>query len=217
MGRHDWYRLSTWTDEDRRNFRARLERSRGASSRSQYLRIQALHLAEATPPCLEGALELLDEFLRDYPTEATQLSQAHAQRGSCLARLGRHDEALAAFQSSLAAERRFPYSKCDAYLDYADLVVQAQRTELYKDALAEINKREPGGPFPIQQYRIGVAKAFLCEALGRMAEARDAALRAIAASGETQSPFQYHRDLGIVTQIDDGVQARLWRLAGTQD
>jgi tetratricopeptide (TPR) repeat protein len=215
MGRHDWYRRSTWTADDQREFRERLVRSRSNFHKSQYLRIQALSLARAAPPWLTAALELLEEFLRDYPEQTTQLAEVHAQRGACYVELGLHGEAITAFRESLAVERQFPNVKSDAYLEYAELVLALERRDLYEDALTELLERTSGEPFPVQRYRSGAATAFLCDALGRHGDAKAAATRAIAAAGETESPFPYHRQLGVVKDTNGDVQARLWRLAGT--
>jgi len=56
----DWFRKTTWSADDERDFRAHLKRAR-VDRRPQYLRIQAAHLLENGLP--EPALVLLDEFL----------------------------------------------------------------------------------------------------------------------------------------------------------
>ena len=68
MGRHDWYRRTTWSQTDREAFHARLKRSRSEEGKAQYLRIQALHLQETgDPERIAAAVELLDELLAKYP------------------------------------------------------------------------------------------------------------------------------------------------------
>ena len=44
MSKDDWFRRTTWSDEDERAFFARLVRSRGIFRKAQYLRIQAVTL-----------------------------------------------------------------------------------------------------------------------------------------------------------------------------
>jgi len=217
MRNQEWFRRRTWTDKDRQEFWSRLRRSRTRFHKAQYLRIQALHLeTDADPPALDAALELLDTMLRDYPEEF-EIAAAHKQRGSCLAKLGRRDEALNAFHAALDAESRFPGVQGLAYLDYAETVLQAERSDLYEDALSQLARRADKEPFPNLQYRSGVAAAFLCERLGRTDEARAAATRALTAAAKTESPFRYHRKLGLVRGTDADVQARLWRLAGRSE
>jgi hypothetical protein len=57
MSKAEWFRRTTGTDADRKDFSARLKRRRGASRKAQYLRLQALHLAEARHH--EGAIEIV--------------------------------------------------------------------------------------------------------------------------------------------------------------
>jgi tetratricopeptide (TPR) repeat protein len=214
MGKTEWFRRTSWTEVDRLEFRVRLERSRSPFHKAQYLRIQAHHLeCDADPPQVGAALELLEELLREYP-EPSQVGEVHRQRGSCLAKLGHLEQALRSFQAALDAERRYPGVQGTAYLDYAEVVLQLGRSELYEDALACLGQRAEKTPFPITQYRSDVATAFLCERLGRTAEARAAATQALAAAAKTESPFRYHRRLGLVEDADPNVQGHLLRLAG---
>jgi hypothetical protein len=63
-GRHDWYRLTTWSESDRQGFEARLSRSRKAN-RSQYLSSQAWHLFSVG--LFDESLVLLRRMFNDYP------------------------------------------------------------------------------------------------------------------------------------------------------
>ena len=216
MNRQEWFGRKTWTDQDRREFHARLARSRTSFHKSQYLRIQALVLEEADPPEISGALELLDELLRDYP-DASQVALAYHQKGRCLIKIGRFEDALDALRSALDAEQRFRGMRtAAAYLDYADLVLCMRREDLYETAVAILNQNANAQdePFPYLQYRSGTLKAFLCDRLGRIDDAKWAATRALAAAAKKESPFRYHRDLGLVTNVIPDIQQELWRLAG---
>jgi len=193
---------------------ARLTRSRTSFHKAQYLRIQALHLAQdANPPLHTQAIELLDLLLREYP-DSSQLAAAHQQRAQCLAALGRGSDALDEFRRALEAERAHPGIRGYAYLEFAELVLALGRKDLFREALSVVTERESIEPFPIAQYRKAAAAAFLCEELVLNSEARAHALDALAAAAKTESPFRYHRRLGVVTVTDSEVQARLWRLAG---
>lgn len=87
----DWFRRSSWTARDREEFDARLQRSRGPANKAQYLRIQALHLAEAG--LHTAAIDLLDKLLREFPCR-TELASAHQQRAESLAKLRQPDAAF---------------------------------------------------------------------------------------------------------------------------
>src|ERR1700722_5779262 len=64
VGREDWYRRTTWSNDDREQFFARLERSREAFHKSQYLRIQAYCLQLAG--LYEDALQLLNLLVERF-------------------------------------------------------------------------------------------------------------------------------------------------------
>jgi tetratricopeptide (TPR) repeat protein len=163
--------------------------------------------------------ELQRRRTRDFATSPTVAwhcaleSTARARPGSCLVKLGELPRALEAFQASIQAEREFPGMHSAAYLDYAEIVLLLDRRDLYEDALDQLSEHESTAPFPFLQYRSGAAAAFLCERLGRTAEARAAAARALSAAAKTESPFRSHRRLGLVKGRDAGVDERLWRLA----
>lgn len=214
MAKAQWFRRTTWDGDDQREFYARLRRSRSSFHKAQYLRIQALHLErDAEPPLLDAALQLLSQLLAEYP-HASVMASAFHQRASCLRRLGQHDRSLDAIQSAIEAEHLYPHTRTTAYLDYAELVLHQNRRDLYEAALQHLGQRSDTEPFPMLRYRSRVAMAMLYERLGRTSEARDAAKSALAAAAATESPFRYHRKLGLVKSTDVGVQEWLWRLTG---
>jgi tetratricopeptide (TPR) repeat protein len=212
--KNEWFRRTSWTTADHAEFMARLTRSRTSFHKAQYLRIQALHLAQnANPPLYAEALELLDLLVREYP-DPSQVGAAHQQRAQCLAALDRGSDALDEFRRAIGAERAHRGIQGYVYLEFAELVLALGRKDLSREALSFITDRESTDLFPIAQYRKAAAAAFLCEELGLNSEAHAYAVDALAAAAKTESPFRYHRRLGVVTVTDSEVQARLWRLAG---
>jgi tetratricopeptide (TPR) repeat protein len=131
-----------------------------------------------------------------------------------LTKRGELDAALESLRRALDAEREYPSAQGTAYLDYAELVLRLQRTDLYEDALSHLDFRSNTKPLPIVQYRSGAAAAFLCEHSGRLEHARTAAMRALVAAAKTDAPFRYHRRIGLVGRTDSDELERLWRLAG---
>lgn len=211
----DWFRRTTWSSEDRADFDLRLGRSRTAFHKSQYLRIQAHHLAnDAKPPLYEAALELLDRLLRDFP-DSSQLGEACRQRGACLAATQRTDEAFGAYQDALAAERSFPGIRGTAYLDCAELVLVIGRADLYPELLDLTVSRGSAEIFPLGRYRAFCSAALLADRLGRSANAQSFARQALAAAAQKESPFRYHRTLGLVDRPDEDIQRLLSQLAGS--
>src|SRR5262245_61553605 len=132
MSKIEWFRRSTWTDQDREEFNARLARSRGSSNKSQYLRIQASHLADAGLHA--DAIELLDRLLTDYP-EKIEIASAHLQKANSLRILGQTGLAIDEYRAALHAERGFPNVKTGTWLDFGWFVVENQRTDLYGEVL----------------------------------------------------------------------------------
>lgn len=214
-GRDDWFRRTTWTLDDRAEFAARLSRSRSIFHKAQYLRIQALHLADAEPPLHEGALELLDQLLRDF-ADPFEVPQARTQRARSLAAVGRRDEAIEEYRRALADEFRVRTVRGLAYIEFAELVLEDERRDLYVEGLIGITERTDRGAeaFPSTRYRAETVAAFLCEELKDYDAARAHATIALAAAAETESQFRHHRDLGVVRSPAADVQSRLWRLAG---
>jgi tetratricopeptide (TPR) repeat protein len=209
LGKVDWYRRSTWTAEDQADFQARLKRSRGSFHKAQYLRLQALALQEAgTEALLVAALSLLEQLVREYP-EPSQLASAHQQRAQCLANLGRYADAMASYEASFAAQRQAPNWKTEAYLDFGELVLGLKRADLYAQAVAVLNEFGGGEQFPASQYRSATIRALTCNAAGDHRGARLHAAEALAAVAKTESPFRYHRKLGLVRFVDPEVLDQL--------
>lgn len=125
----------------------------------------------------------------------------------------RTSEAVSAYRDALAAERSYPGVQGHAYLDLAELVLALGRADLYAEMLDIITTRQPSEIFPVAQYRALGAAAFLAERMGSLEDARSFATQALSAAAQTETPFRYHRTLGLVDTHDEGVQKRLWQLA----
>ena len=217
MGRHDWYRLKSWTASDQEAFWARFNRSRSASSKTQYLLIQARCLLSAGGSDLVApALDLVERVLREHADEAF-LSDAHYTRAQCLSALQQFDEAFTSYRLSFAARRANPGMQNLAYLDFAWLVIETARADLHDEALRILDEFSGAGEvFPMHAYRNAAARALIWSEQGDMDRAAIFAREAIAASSQSESPFRYHRDLGLVDEIDQKLQARLFALAAAQ-
>jgi tetratricopeptide (TPR) repeat protein len=212
MSKLEWFRRATWTDADREDFNARLKRSRGAGNKAQYLRIQAVHLAEAGHH--EGAIELLDRMFVEFP-EKIQLAQAHAQKADSLAKLGQIDAAIQEYRAGLQAEREFPNVRTNAWLDFGWLVVEKQMAELYEEVSRVLQEfREEGGlKLPAREYRYAAIQALLADARAERARAREFAKQALAEAAKDHSGLRYHPTVGLVGSERVTFQNRLRTLA----
>jgi tetratricopeptide (TPR) repeat protein len=195
VARHDWCRNSSWNADIESDFRQRLRRAR---DKSQYLRIQASHLAESHP---QVALSLLDQYfaLGDHFDKA----QAYVDRARAFVALDDLDAAISSYEAALTREREFPHFKTYAYLDYACLVTNVRATRLYVRAMEVLDAHRERLVFPVDRYLANGARAILLQELGRADEARIFADRAMAAAREVESGFRYHKHVGLVKGTAD--------------
>jgi tetratricopeptide (TPR) repeat protein len=195
VSRSDWYRNSNWNGDIESEFRQRLGRAR---DKSQYLRIQASHLAAIHP---QVALSLLDQYfaLGDHVDKA----QAHVDRARAYVALEDVDAAISSYEEALTREREIPSWKTQAYLDYVCLVTNLRVTRLYVRAMEVLDAHRERPVFPVDRYRANGARAILLQELGRTEEARSFADLAMAAAREVASGFRHHEQLGLVKSIGD--------------
>jgi tetratricopeptide (TPR) repeat protein len=215
MGRHDWYRNTTWTPEVQAAFRSRLDRSRGRFKKAQYLRIQALYLAEAA--LLEPAIQLLNELLGEYP-EPSQLSSAMMQRAQCFYRMSQIPKAIDDYRRALQAERDRPIVKTDAWLKFAWMIASERMAELYDEALAVL--AEFSSPlallFPLQRFQYNATRALIVESKGDRTSAQSFAAAALKDAATEHSGFSRHPTLGIARDPDEHVLQRLKAIASAR-
>lgn len=211
MSSDDWFRRTTWTDDDRTDFSDRLKRAR-KYNRPQYLRIQAVHLADAGNDV--AALELLDQFL-DIDDGGIDLAQAQLQRAASLLARGNVRDAVNAFRASLDAERKRPNVQTEAWLLFPWFIVETQMVDLYAEAgdiLSEFANRR-SLTFPKSEYHFHCVNAILLAHADDHAQASVHAEKALAASNATHSGFRYHAKLGLVRDKSSTVHERVFQIA----
>ena len=214
MSKTDWFRRTTWTNADREDFNARLNRSRGAGNKARYLRIQAGHLADAGEHA--AAIELLDRLFTEFP-QRIELAQAHVQSAESMANLGQIEAAIEEYRSALQAERDFPNVRTNAWLDFGWLVVERNLTEYYDEVSQVLQEfREEGGlKFPTIEYRYAAIQALLADHRGEKARAEVFAQQALAEASRDHSGLQYHPTVGLVGSERNTFANRLRTLAGS--
>ena len=202
----DWYRKTTWTPEDERDFRERLKRSR---RRGEHLRLQAFELLTHGLP--EPALRLLDELLVREP-DSLFLTLIHESRAHALIDLGDTEAALHSFRLALAAQRERPNVMSYAALGFAELVLALRRSDLFAEALATLDELHDRGPFPAIHYRESAVRALIADDQGDVAAARRHARAALDAAATAKAPFTRHPSIGLVKAVDPQAHARLQSL-----
>jgi tetratricopeptide (TPR) repeat protein len=208
MGRDNWYRNTDWSAATEAAFRHKLSRSR--SSRPQYLRIQADCLADSHP---RAALELIEEYFETDDEFYVPLAFCTQARAYC--RLGKIDDAVAAYKQALSWEEFHPRHISPARTYYPKLVAERRLSGEYDYALDILaNRFQPmDHQFPLERYHWNGSNALIASELGHQTEAREFAERALRAAAQTEGPFRFHRNVGIVRDSSDDFGLRIKRLA----
>ncbi len=214
MSTKDWFRHTSWTAAEQQDFFARLARAR-KHKKPQYLYIQAACLLGTHQRRnVQAALDLLDLCLAEYAPDATELEELHHTRGGCFEQLGQTDAAIDAYRLALQARQQDPQGHSLAPLDFAYLIVRAQRTGLYAEAMGALTQYvdEVILLFPDTQYRYCAACAIIAQETGETERAREFAAKALEAASKTNSGLIYHPDVGVVKHIDKRIESRLRKI-----
>jgi len=214
MTEADWYRNTRWTTQIENQFEARLARSRG--QRSEYLRIQALTLADTLrPEYAEPAIALAQRHLELDPT-GISAAQMHAAIAKAFITLGRKEDAIDAFRSAVKCELARPNVRGYHYIDFAWFVATNCLSSHYEEAMTAMENimQEQDLVFPANQYRYFGALALISAETGNMKNARQMAQNALSAAAKERGPFWRFPGIGLVGQSKDTTRAKLERLVG---
>ncbi|MES2447122.1 MAG: hypothetical protein V4546_08065 [Bacteroidota bacterium] len=199
----EWYRRKTWTKIDEEEFFAKLSRAR-KDGRAQYLKIQAIELVDTQNRELLIVAEiLLNKMLTEYPDD-------NFNKGSALHTLGdicRINEdykvAIDFYKQALDFETIYPNVRTQAYLDYSELVVKTNKSELFEELEKILLQRYSGLMFPIEKYKVNSILSILNRVKGHQAEARQYADLAEQFATADTSGIRYHKYLGVVQERDN--------------
>lgn len=207
MSKHEWYRNKIWDVATQATFRARLSRSR--SGRPQYLIIQAGFLTESYPA---AALGLIDEYFETG--DDFHVPSALCVRATAYKTLGKVAAALSTYKEALEWEASHPGLITTARIDLPKLVVDHRMSDEYEYALNILAARFTASDhqFPSIRYLWNGCNALISNELNHFADAREFAERALGASAQTESPFRYHRAVGLVRNTSDEFGRRLKRI-----
>jgi len=169
----DWYRRKTWTKTDEEEYFAKLGRAR-KDGRAQYLRIQAYELIETKDKNLLTVAEtLLNKILIDYPDNKFERSSTYNHLGEIYKLRQDYETALGYFQKSLDFEREYPNVITTSYLDFAETVIRAEKTELYAKVYELLTDKlnENALKFPCQSYIMYSVMSVISEYKGDLEQA----------------------------------------------
>jgi hypothetical protein len=208
MGREDWYRGPAWDAKSRADFEARLARSRGDTSRPQYLRIKALGLRDAG--LLDEAAGLLDRSIEAAGDSELLRSEALHDLALVRHRQGRDAEAAELLRGSIEVSGRTEVARL---IELLGILVDGDDSAL-SDAgrlIEQIEAASSGLLLPTWVFDYHIALIRYSERTGDLSEVPRLAAAALRIAG-LPSPFKRHGDMGTV-QIDDLQRRHLERLA----
>jgi hypothetical protein len=166
----EWYCKKTWTPKGREEFFQKLERSRTAFWKAQYLVIQAETLARTgkREPCF-AALELLEMALTKWPKDV-QTVRAQSAVAECYLALGELPRAVEAHRQVIETQRRRPNWLTQSPMEFGWLVATIPVPKFYKEALAAMDEF-PNDTFPEERYLVNASRALILAACGRKEQA----------------------------------------------
>ena len=208
MGREDWYRNSDWGSDIEDAFRAKLARAR--SQKPQYIIIQAAYLSASHPKI---ALSLIEEYFQTGDESFTP--NAHRTQAVAYRALGQTEDAVLAFKQALDWEASHPGHITEARIGFPKLVVEERLVAEYDYALNILTSRFTPSDhvFPNMRYDWNGCCALIAFEREEFHEAQEFAERALRAAAETESPFRYHRSVGVVKNASDEFGRRIKRIA----
>ena len=175
---NEWYCKRAWTPKHREEFFQKLERSRTAFWKAQYLVIQAETLARTgkREACL-AALELLEMALTKWPKEV-QTVRAQSAVAECYVALGDLPRAVEAHRQVIETQRRRPNWLTQSPMEFGWMVATIPMPKFYKEALAAMDEF-PNDTFPEERYLVNASRALILAACGRKEQAVDFACSAL--------------------------------------
>ena len=207
----DWFRKKSWSKEDELDFFERLGRAR-KSSRAQYLKIQAIELLATTNHTLLDVAEtLLTRVLEEYPDELFEKASVLHTLGNIEKQRENWSKALDYYKQALDVEQFFPQVKTQAYLDFAELVVETKDVAHYGQVKDLIQARAVSFLFPVEKYKAYSILSIVNHFEGDDDMANQYALLADENASAQTSGLSYHKHLGIVGTRDswlDGLVKR---------
>jgi hypothetical protein len=130
-------------------------------------------------------------------------------------RLDKIEEAIVAYRQALEAQRENPNVHTNAYLDFAWFVANTYRTSLFDEALDILKEFGGDEAFPVMIFKYFGALAIIQATIGNLPVASIHAKKALAAIETKESGFRYHRNIGLVRDVEPNILERLNNIAAS--
>jgi len=130
----DWFRNTTWNEEIEKHFFIKLKRVRDKGMQAQYLNLQAGALTYTKDAeLMEVAETLINKQLQEYSDCILYMSRAYHLLGDIYGFRGNFNKTLDYYKQAINFEAVFPNSITNSFMDYAELAVKTNRTDLFED------------------------------------------------------------------------------------
>jgi len=203
MANDDWFRNKTWNNEVEADFEARLNRSRGAYNKAQYLRIQASYLLDSSNQKNQlVGLNLMERLIKDYPIEDYNVIFGQEQLGDFYLGKKNYKEAEHFFR---VVTNYYKDNKCRggtsalADLKLAETILRSNQMDKFEEAYQLVID------YPISELIFNDSKFYyaelrthLCDAMNKKVEAKEFAKTSIELSHITKPQFHRHKTVGLV-------------------
>ena len=100
-----------------------------------------------------------------------------------------------------------------AHNDFAELMLALGRRDLYTEVIAVLDEFGGDDIFPLHRFKQATARALIAADTDDARAAQAHAQEALQAANASDSPFRYHRKLGLVQFVDPSTIERLRALA----
>ena len=161
----------------------------------------------------EGALELLDLLLDEYPSPI-ELEMGYLLRARCLESLGRLDDAVDSYHLAFQARRSNPSIRTYAPLEFGMFAIRQVRVDLYPEVQSAFNELVEDNDliFPDAQYMYFAANAMIAHKYGQKEMAQVYAKKALQAADIDYSGSGRHPKLGLVEEHDENIERKLRKI-----
>jgi tetratricopeptide (TPR) repeat protein len=199
----EWYRRKTWTKIDEEEFFAKLGRAR-KDGRAQYLKIQAIELVDTkNKELLNVAKKLLNKMLTEYPDDNFNKGSALQTLGDIYKLNADYESAIDFYRQALDFEKVYPNVRTQAYLNYSELVVKTNKSELFDELEKILLEHYSGMMFLIEKYKVNSILSIINNIKGQQEKAKQYSDLAEQSVSADTSGLRYHKYLGVVKERDN--------------
>lgn len=203
MANDDWYRHKTWNNKIEADFGARLNRSRGAFNKAQYLRIQASYLLNSSDEKTQlVGINLMERLIKDFPSEEFTVIFGQEQLGDFYLAQKDYEKAGQFFRvvtKHYKDKKSRSGTSAMADLKLSETILRSNQRDKFEEAYQLVTS------YPISELTFNDSKFYyaelraqLCDAINKKAEAKEFAKAAIELSKITEPQFSRHKTVGLV-------------------